>query len=186
MRVDLREALGRRATAEARARTEAGAFLGRQEKSPTELMPPQRIVFPPYVYKIPGESVDFGTSDYASTLPAGQGSTVVPVQFALPGTMKGWVQIFGIYVLTPTALADITWTLRINAAPVSGWSVDLPSGVANLFVQNFSDVQVEAAPGVVIDVIVTNNNANGPWTVGATLRGWYHSEDAENRWFGNV
>lgn len=186
MRKNLMDVLGGRANPSARVRVSDVPYRASQEPSATERAPYQRVVFPPYIYKLPnGRSQDFNRNNYATALAAGAGTVVEPVSFALPGTMIGYVQIMGIYVLSPTGNTDLTFTLRINGAPVSGWdNINTPPGVANLILQNFSDVQVPLGAGTVVSVTVTNNNAFGPWTVGAKVAGWYHTQADELRYFG--
>lgn len=161
-------------------REQAGPAVG------TAKAPFTRLIFPPSLYKLP-RSRDFNRNVFSSVLAAVAGATVIPVSFALPQNFVGWCQIFGLYVLTPTALTNITFALRVNQGPVEGWdNQQPPPGVANFFVQNFSDVQVPLGPGVTVDVIVTNNSAAGPWTVGAKIQGWYHSRQEEQRIYGEL
>lgn len=185
-RRDLFNVLGSRVNPSARVRVSDVPYRRAAEQSPTERAPYQRVVFPPYLYKLPdGRSKDFNVNNYSTVIAAGPAITVIPVSFALPGTMQGYVQIFGIYVLAPTANTNLTYALQINNAPVSGWdNIANPPGVANLVVQNFSDLQVAVPPGSVVSVAITNNNAFGPWTVGAKIAGWYHTEADERYYFG--
>ncbi len=188
MRKDIREMLGGRVHPSARIRQSDVPFeAARPGQSPNEKLPFQRIVFPPYVYKLPGgRSQDFNRNTFTSTLAAGVGSVVTPVSFAMPGTMQGYVQIMGIYVLSPTANTSVSFALQVNGAPVSGWEdIENPPGVANFFVQNFADLQVFVPPGNVVSVVATNQNASGPWTVGAKIAGWYHTEADERYYYGD-
>jgi hypothetical protein len=155
-------------------------------QGPAETAPLTRNVYPPWVYKLP-ISADFNRNTFSSVLGAGAGSVIVPVTFTLPDQQVGWLQIFGIYVLTPTALTDITFTLRVNGGPVEGWdNINIPPGVANSFTQNFGDLQVRVPNSGHVDVVVTNNNASGPWTVGSKIAGWYHPESEEQRIYGDI
>lgn len=184
MGANLRDILSKNVAPDMQARTDHIPF--REQKGVTESAPLTRNIFPPWVYKLP-MSQDFNANVFSSVLAAAAGATVVPVSFALPGTMVGYVQIMGIYVLSPTNATDITFTLRINQGPVSGWDgIKPPPGVTNLTVQNFSDLQVRIPNGGLVDVLVTNNNASGPWTVGAKVAGWYHPLDEEQRIYGNL
>lgn len=153
---------------------------------PAEQAPLVRPVFPPWVYKLP-MSKDFNRNVYTSVLAAGVGATVIPVSFDMPPSFVGFCQIFGIYALSPLATTDITFSLRINQGPVEGWeNVTLPPGATNLTLQNFSDLQVRMPDACTLDVIVTNNSAAGPWTVGAKIAGWYHPESEEQRIYGSL
>lgn len=145
-----------------------------------------RNVYPPWVYKLP-MSDDFNENNFTTVLAAVAGTVVKPVAFQTAPTFIGYVQIFGIYVLSPLATTDITFALLINGAPVQGWdNVRLPPGAANFFVQNFSDLQVPIPNRGLVEVSVTNNAATGPWTVGAKVAGWTHPETEERRIYGSL
>lgn len=153
---------------------------------PAQSSPLVRNVYPPWVYKLPA-SVDFNQNNWSTALAAVVNQTVVPVQFQTQPTYVGYVQVFGIYVLSPTALTDVSFALRINQAPVQGWdNYLLPPGVANFFVRTFSDLQVRIPNGALVDVLVTNRTGTGPWTVGAQIAGWTHPETEERRVYGDL
>ena len=139
--------------------------------------PLTRIVYPWWVNKLPS-SQDWNAQDFAMVLPAVVGAQITSpaLQFTLPQTMVGVIQIFGIYVQLPNVTTSVQWTLRINQAPVSGWdNIQVPPGAANFVVQNYGALQVKVPPGSMVDVLVTNLNGTGPWTVGGKLAGWYNS-----------
>ena len=155
-------------------------------KGPGTESPLVRNVYPPWVYKLP-MSRDFNQNNFAAALAAGAGAVIVPVQFQTTPTFVGYVQTFGIYVLSPTALTDVIFTLRIAQAPVEGFdNIRLPPGVANFFVRTFGDLQVRIPNGALVDAIVTNQSAAGPWTVGTQIAGWTHPETEERRIYGDL
>lgn len=152
-------------------------------QSVADKAPLTRIVYPVNVEKLPS-SQDFNTQDFAMVLAAGVGSVITSnaLRFQLPPGVVGWLQQFSIYVLTPTANTSVQWTLRINGGPVGGWdNLQNSPGVANLYREDYSDLRVPVPNGAVIDVLITNLNASGPWTVGGKLAGWYHSYSAEQQ-----
>ena len=147
-----------------------------------------RQIYPPWVYKLPS-STDFNANGFSEIIGAGAGTALVSalVSFRVPADMVGYVQIVGLYVLTPTALTDLTFTFRINQGPVPGYdNLIPPPGVANFLVQNYSDVQVRIPSGSTIDLLIRNNGAGGPWTVGGKIAGWYHPQVDEERLYGNL
>lgn len=145
-----------------------------------------RLIFPPRIEKL-YVSQDFNTQRNSLILPAGVGSTVVLPGFQVPQGMIGWLQQTYLYILTPTALTTATWTVRINQAPVSGFdNIINPPGIANFIIIPTDDMRIRLPNSCVVDVIITNNSAAGPWTVGAGLSGWTHPEVAERRAFGEV
>lgn len=184
MPVDLSKLLADRAGGPNSVRISRNVF--RQQPGPAQQAPFARNVFPPWVYKLPS-SKDFNVNQYASVLAAGNGSQVTPVSVQIPETNVGYIQIFGIYVLTPTASTNISFSLHINGSPVEGWdNIIPPPGVANFVVQNFADLQVRIPDGAKIEVVVSNTDANGPWTVGAKVSGWFHSQIEEQRIYGTL
>ncbi len=182
--IDLSRLLAQRTGSRTKQRIVPEVF--RDPTGPGQTAPLARLVYPPWVFKFP-MSQDYNRNLFTSVLAAAVGATVIPVEFTLPPTFVGWQQIFGIYVLSPTALTDITFTLRVNGGPIEGWdNIRPPPGVANFIVQNFSEIQVRVPNSGRIDVIVTNNAATGPWTVGAKIAGWYHPETEEQRIYGSL
>jgi hypothetical protein len=157
----------------------------RDPNGPAETSPLVRNVYPPWVYKLPS-SVDFNRNVFNAALAGVAGTVVEILTLTLPATYVGWMQIMGIYILSPTGSQDITFTLRINGAPVEGWdNIQFPPGVANFVVQNFSDLQVRVPDGGKISLFATNNSANA-WTVGGKVAGWYHSLNEEQRIYGSL
>lgn len=149
--------------------------------------PMQRIVYPPRIEKLL-TSQDFNVSEWAMTLPAGAGSTVVSTiaVFEAPASMVGWLQNFSLYLLTPTAATTVSFAIRINQGPVPGFdNYQNSPGVANLYREDYNDIRVRIPMGGVVDVLVTNLGAGGPWTVGCRLAGWYHSSADELRVYGD-
>jgi hypothetical protein len=150
------------------------------------MAPLTRNVYPPWVFKLP-MSQDFNANNFNLAMPAVAGSVVELVAFRVPATFVGWLQIFGIYILSPTNATDLTFTLQINEGPVQGWdNIKFPPGVANFVVQNFADLQVRVPTGARVRVVATNNAATGPWTIGAKIAGWYHPESEEARIYGSL
>lgn len=142
-----------------------------------------RLVFPPKVEKLE-LSQDFNVNDYQMIVPAGVGATVVSaaLRFALPKGHIGWLQQFTLYTLTPDASTRLQFTVRINAGPVPGFdNLQNPPGLANFVLVGTDDMRVRLGDSVVVDVLITNLGASGPWTVGGALAGWYHPAVAEKR-----
>lgn len=144
-----------------------------------------KLLYPPRIEKLP-MSTDFSVNDFNMTLGAGNGSSVVSanLRFQVPGNQVGWLQQFQYYVLTPTANAAIQFAIRINEGPIPGFTKLIPPGVANFILLEGNELRVRIPQGATVDIIVTNLNAFGPWTVGGMVAGWYHPEADERRIFG--
>lgn len=141
---------------------------------------------PPYWLYKPPEGIDFYMNEEGS-LPAGAGSTLilasVPAIFLTPN-YEGVVKSVTIFVNAPTTDFNAFFTLRFREAPVPGWDRlrTFSRAATNLSIEFGGEVQ--AQPGTKIDVLVTNRNAFGPWTVGAEVTGWSWPRVARQRVFG--
>jgi hypothetical protein len=145
-----------------------------------------RLIFPPRTEKIPS-SRDFTAEDYNVTLAAGAGNTTTSagLAFQLPGDAVGWLQEFRLYVLSQTANTSASWNITINGGPISGFNArQNPPGVANLVLVITNEMRIRLPMGCLVQITVTNLNANGPWTVGGFLSGWYHPLSDELRVWG--
>jgi len=174
-----------------------GVQIAQQFTGEGPLMPPVegmvadspyvRLIYPPWVEKLP-ESRDFNVQDFNLTLAAGAGAQVQGPSFQIPESQVGWLQSVGLYVLTPTAGTSVTLIVRIDQGPVPGYdNLQNPPGIANFLLFPLEDeIRVRLPNHCTVDCIIRNNNANGPWTVGALLGGWYHSQSAELRQWGPI
>jgi len=164
-------------------RIDPGVF--RRQEGPADTSPLVRNVYPPWVYKLP-MSQDFNVNRFDLALAGAAGATVVPVEFNMPSTFVGYLQIFGIFIQSPLPTQDVTFSLLINGGPVQGWdNIKFPPGAANFVVQNFAELQVRIPDSAHVSVLVTNNNANA-WVVGAKIAGWYHPQSEEQRIYGSL
>ena len=153
-----------------------------------ESSPFARMIFPPRIEKLQS-SQDFQAVDFAVALPAGAGSqaTSANLIFQIPQTSVGWLQEFSLYTLSQTALTSVQFTLRVNQSAVPGFgNLQNPPGVANLVLIDKNDLRIRVPNNGTVDVLFTNLNANGPWTVGARFAGWFHSWDEEEAVFGHT
>lgn len=147
---------------------------------------PKTADVPPYWLYKPPEGVDFYFNQ-EGVLPAGAGSTLIltatPPIFVRP-TYEAVVASVNIFVDAPNTGLGAVWTLRFNESPVEGWdSLRSFARIANNLSIEFSgNVQVKG--GTKIDVLVSNTNANGPWTVGVEVTGWQWPRLARERTFG--
>lgn len=145
-----------------------------------------RSVRPPWTEKIGSVSRDFQVADYSMALAALAGATVTSTSliFTLPASQVGWLQELSMYILSPTALADVRYTVRINGGPVPGFfRIPIFPGAANFEVIDKVDLNVRIPMGGTVDMIIENGNANA-FTVGGRLAGWYHPKDSELRFWG--
>lgn len=141
---------------------------------------------PPYWLNKPPEGIDF-YFNVEGVLAAGVGSTLILVD--TPATLiqvnyEAVVASVNIFVDAPTTALGAVWTLRFNESPVSGWDSlrTFARAANNLSIEFSGNAQVPG--GTKIDVLVTNTNAGGPWTVGVEVTGWAWPKLARIRAFG--
>jgi hypothetical protein len=144
--------------------------------------PATRVIFPPWVYKLP-QSVDFNFNDFVVAL--GPNATVQPasLRFQLPTSQVGWIQALRWFMQASTTATDVTFILRINGAPVPGYTQANPPMAAAGILLSESEIQVPIPDSGVVSVSIRNNNAN-PQVVGAQIKGWYHPGSAEDYYWG--
>lgn len=155
------------------------------QPGPATQSPLTRNIFPPWVYKLP-MSQDFNANVFTIALAGVIGTRVVVASFQMPPTFIGYMQIVGIYILSPTNAQTITFTLRFNGAPVQGFdNIKFPPGTANFVIQNFGEMQVRIPDGALVTLTADNGSADA-WTVGGKLSGWYHPSSEEKRIYGDL
>lgn len=137
--------------------------------------PPRRMpVIQPYYTEKPPSGQDFYFNE-TGVLAAGAGSTLVlPAAgpLLINPNFEGVIKSVVIFIDAPLTTLDIVWQLRVNGGGVVGWDAlrTFPRTANNLSIEFSGTVQVPGSSK--IDVLITNNNAVGPWTVGAEVSGW--------------
>ena len=148
--------------------------------------PPIRLLFPPRVEKL-AASRDFNVNTFQLALAAVAGATVTSplLGFQVPKDQVGWLQNMSIYVLAPTALTVVQYTVRINGAPIDGFAnLQNSPGILTEYREFINEMRVRLPMGCFVDMLITNLTAAGPWVVGGNLSGWYHPLVAEQRAWG--
>lgn len=145
-------------------------------------------VFPVWLYP-PQGARQFNTSG-SGTLAAGAGQTltIASVSYTAPQNWESVIRTFSLFVAAPTASLNVTWTILVNNAPLSqGGGTYTPFPIlATDLVQNADVVFRDIQPSAVLSVLITNNSAAGPWTVGAGLGGWSYDPGTKQRMYGGV
>lgn len=147
-----------------------------------------RAVPPPWTTKIGPASRDFNVTDFAVALAAvaGQQASSTTLRFQLPTDQVGWLQEATLYIQAPTALARVQYAIRINEGPVSGLVYENLPGVANFEAIDKNDLNVRIPSGGTVDMLFTNLNGLGAFTVGGRLAGWYHPKASELAYWGEL
>jgi len=147
---------------------------------------PKTAQIPPYWLYKPPEAVDY-YFNVEGVIAAGAGSTLIltdtPAIFLEPN-YEGVVTSVNIFVDAPNTGLGVIWALRFNESPVPGWdTLRTFARVANSISIEFGG-NVQVPGNTKIDVLATNNNANGPWTIGVEVTGWQWPKFARVRQFG--
>lgn len=129
--------------------------------------------FPPWLYK-PESGQDYTTNE-TGVLAAVAGTILPLAAFQVSANYRAVIRLFTLFVDAPAITIDVDWIVRINRAPVPGWTFTTFPRAANNLSIDFEGV-VYVPEGALIDVLVRNNAATGPWTVGAQLSGWQWSK----------
>lgn len=147
-----------------------------------------RQIFPPWLYPMEqGNDFNIVTIGGAkvAVLAAAVGATLTSDPLRLTDSDEGVVRLMTIFVDAPTTAIDVNWTLRINGAPVPGWTVTtFPRNANNLSIDTEGVVRLPA--GALVDVLIENRAATGPWTVGVQIGGWYYSQRAAQDFYGDL
>ena len=130
---------------------------------------PVFTVFPPWLWK-PPSGQDF-TSNEQGILAAGAGSQLIVPAVVFPQQQVGVLRLMTIFVDAPLVTIDVSWILRINGGPVPGWTFKTFRRAATNLSIDFTG-RVDIPQGSTVDVLIRNNNAAGPWDVGAQTSGW--------------
>jgi hypothetical protein len=127
-------------------------------------------------------------SKVATQLPAVAGATLLlpGLIYQPPPFMKSVLRLVSIFCDAPTQQTNISYIVRVNGAPQSGFTFSFfPRLAANESV-DFSVLLRDIPINSVIDMIIMNNAATGPWTVGGALSGWSYSEADAIRLYGSL
>lgn len=150
---------------------------------------PRQASIPPFWQFKPPSGLDLFT-EFRGTVAAGAGSSsVLPLSAGLrPWTIlsayNGVMSSFALFVDTPLATLDITFVVLANGAPIPGWDQLRPFPVgANAIIQPINGT-LQLPENTTLTVLVKNNAASGPWTVGAQVAGWMWPRIDEQQTFG--
>lgn len=132
------------------------------------------------------------TSTQQSTVPT-QLPAIAGASLLLPGLvyqpppfMKTVLRLVSIFCDAPNTTTNVSYIVRLNGAPAAGFTFRFfPRLAANESV-DFSVVLRDIPINTVVDMLIMNNAATGPWTVGGALSGWSYSEADAIRLYGSL
>jgi hypothetical protein len=121
-------------------------------------------------------------------LPAVAGATLLlpELVYVPPANMFTVLRLASIFIDNPTAAENVTYIIRINQAPVSGFTFRFFPRIAANESTDFEFVLRDIPQGATVDMLIQNNANTGPWTVGGALSGWSYLKSDEIALYGNV
>lgn len=172
-----------------------GAWENPPERRPKSNIPRFVAIPPWYVEPIPTARNFFSYTRPFVTVPLGVGSSVVvvPTQsgvagtggaFQLPPSNVGVLTTVSIFADAPTVNTDLTFIFRQNQSPIPGLEA------VGFAPRNAANAQFSVPgtyflnDGVLVDCLIQNNNAFGPWNVSVTITGWFNSPEDVYRFTG--
>lgn len=163
------------------------SLSGRGPRAPTDITARQGVPRPPG-RRLRGDPQVTPPRGYRalleqSRLPVTGPNTITLASFAVPRHMVGVIREVTFQVNDVVTSSDITFTIRTNQSPVTGY-------VYALFPRAASHITVEFDPystyvplpdGALVDVQVRVVDI-GTYLIGATLRGWLYPGDLETQY----
>ena len=144
-----------------------GIAIGRFEVTRAQFATFQK--FPPWLFK-PPSGQDFLVLLDGLALPGVIGAEVQGPIIRLPSQYIGRFAAATIFVNAPTTALLIYFVLRVNGAPVPGWTLQTFARAATNLSIDFEG-RVDMPQSCVMDVVIRNRAAVA-FTVGAQITGW--------------
>jgi hypothetical protein len=142
---------------------------------------PALQIFPPWYQPPPGAQLFGPQTDTLSAgvpqLPAGAGSeiTIPGLSYLTPNAMISVVRLVTIFVANPDATFNVSYYLRNNGQSLLANPFRMFSFIAGAIVFPYPVTIRDIPPGT-IDMLIVNNGAGGPWTVGGGFSGWSYTQ----------
>lgn len=143
-------------------------------------------VYQPELYPIP-DAQEFNPSGTAATSAVGTGTiTLSPsvnskTGIQLPSGNIGILRNFAISITNMQTTTNVTFSLLMNNAPVGGYGgISIIPRSAPFVIDSF-DCFIRIPDGALLTVQFSNIDG-GPYTVGASLGGWYWPTSSGVRW----
>lgn len=170
------------------------AGLSRRSYRPPDPQYQRVIAVPPwYVEPIPTARNFFSYTRPNIAVPAGVGGQVQTTPeatggtggaFQIPASNVGVIKAVAIFCDAPTNLTDVVFQFRQNNSPIPGLDRVgfAPRNAANAQFNIPGTFLV--GDGVLLDCLIINQNASGPWNVSVTITGWFNSPEDVYRFTG--
>lgn len=162
----------------------AGPNVGRQIAIPPWYVTPIPTARNFFDYSRPFIVVPAGLNSVVTTVPSATGVAGTGGAFQVPPSNVAVLAAVSFFADAPTNNTDLTFIFRQNQAPIPGLEAVgfAPRVAANAQFTVPGTFLIN--DGCLIDCVVRNNNAFGPWNVSVTITGWFCSSEDVYRYTG--
>ena len=131
--------------------------------------PPVSVVYP-WWERPTNQSLDFATQQVPAVLAAVVNTQLILTTFTVPSGYHWVIRGVNLFVDAPTPLLNVQWFVRFRQNSLFAPIRFAGRNLANLEIP-YSFAKRGSGNGV-LDILVQNFAATGPWTVAASLSGW--------------
>lgn len=103
-----------------------------------------------------------------------------------PNNMFTVLRLVSIFLNNPDGTDNVSYVVRLNGAPVAGFTFNFFPRIAANESTDLSVVLRDIPQNTVLDMLFVNNAASGPWTVGGALSGWSYPLADQIAMYGNI
>jgi hypothetical protein len=146
---------------------------------------PSLQVFPPWERPPKGAQLFQPAADTTSAgvaqLPAGAGAqiTIPGLSYSAPSAMISVVKVVQIFVNNPDTTFNVNYWVRQNGQPLTSNAFRTFGFVAGALIIAYEITIRDIPAGATIDMLIVNQGAGGPWTVGGAFSGWSYTQNQE-------
>lgn len=122
------------------------------------------------------------------TLAAGAGSqlALASLVYGSPANYITVVRTVSVFINAPDGANDISWILQVNGQALQNGAFTIFPFIAGAVIRSFSVVFRDIQPNSTISLLIVNNAASGPYTVGGGFSGWSYAIAAEQLLTGGL
>jgi hypothetical protein len=122
------------------------------------------------------------------TLAAGAGSqlALASLVYGSPSNYITVIRTVSAFINAPDGANDISWILEVNGQAQQNGAFTIFPFIAGAVIRSFSVVFRDIEPNSTISLLIVNNAASGPYTVGGGFSGWSYAIQAEQLLTGGL
>lgn len=127
------------------------------------------------------DAKEFNVSGSIGTAAVSAGTLITGCTLDVPPNNLGVIRGVDLYISNMLVTTNVTWTLTINGAAVSGYQGISIFARVTPFVGNGFSPKVRFRGPALVQVVFSNIDG-GAYTVGAAFSGWFWPEASDERW----